>query len=100
VGIRLRLRRPEASAGRGREGMTEVRRQVRFGVMCTGITFASWEAECLERVVALENTRWHSSSSTSVRRLRRSAGGQSIGCGACCARSACSGSSSALARGW
>ncbi len=39
------------------EGMTKGRRQLRFGVMCAGTTFAAWEAECLDRLVALENTR-------------------------------------------
>jgi hypothetical protein len=31
------------------------RRQLRFGVMCAGTPFAAWEAECLDRLVALEN---------------------------------------------
>lgn len=35
--------------------MTENRRQLRFGVMCESTTFAAWEAECLERLVALGN---------------------------------------------
>ena len=33
------------------------RRKLRFGVMSAGTTFAAWEAECLDRLVALENTR-------------------------------------------
>jgi hypothetical protein len=59
--------------------------------MCTGATFAAWEA--FDRVVAFEDVRLHYSSSTSVRTLRACAQGQSIGCGACCARTAGSGSS-------
>jgi hypothetical protein len=42
--------------GHGREGMTGERRQLCFGVMCAGTRFAAWEAECLDRLVALENT--------------------------------------------
>jgi len=35
--------------------MTGERRQLRFGVMGPGTTFAAWEADCLERLGALEN---------------------------------------------
>ena len=50
-------RGPGGGAGHGREGMTREPRQLRFGVMCAGTTFVAWEAECLDRLVALENTR-------------------------------------------
>ena len=46
-----------ARAGHRREGMRGKRRQLRFGVMCAGTGFAAWEAECLDRLVALENSR-------------------------------------------
>jgi hypothetical protein len=41
--------------------------------MCTGATFAAWEA--FDRVVAFEDVRLHYSSSTSVRTLRACASG-------------------------
>jgi hypothetical protein len=37
--------------------MTGEHRQLRFGVMCTGTRFAAWEAQCLDRLVALGTTR-------------------------------------------
>jgi hypothetical protein len=55
---RIRLSWPGACPTHRREAMTRERRQLRFGVMCTGTTFTAWEAECrLDRLVALENTR-------------------------------------------